>query len=199
VAGPKRPSDEEILDAFERGDAASSGQLFDRLIDTVDATIYRVMGRRESDHEDLIQTSFEQIILSLAKGRFARACSLSSWASSVASHVALNALRSRIRERRVVDRSDGAEVAREMVRGSHDIERESGVREQMRRLRAALAEMDPAKAQTVLLHEGMGYELSEIAVLTGVSIAAAQSRLVRGRKELQSKLLSAETSRGEGP
>lgn len=199
MAGPKRPSDEEILDAFERGDAASSGQLFDRLIDTVDATIYRVMGRRESDHEDLIQTSFEQIIMSLAKGRFARACSLSSWASSVASHVALNALRSRIRERRVVDRSDGAEMAREMVRGSHDIERESGVREQMRRLRAALAEMDPAKAQTVLLHEGMGYELSEIAVLTGVSIAAAQSRLVRGRKELHAKLSSAETSRGEGP
>jgi RNA polymerase sigma-70 factor (ECF subfamily) len=58
--------------------------------------------------------------------------------------------------------------------------------------------MDPAKAQTVLLHEGMGYELSEIAVLTGVSIAAAQSRLVRGRKELQAKLTSAETSRGEG-
>jgi DNA-directed RNA polymerase specialized sigma24 family protein len=33
-----------------------------------------------------------------------------------------------------------------------------------------------------------GYELAEIAVLTGASVSAVQSRLVRGRKELHKKL-----------
>jgi DNA-directed RNA polymerase specialized sigma24 family protein len=34
----------------------------------------------------------------------------------------------------------------------------------------------------------MGHPLAEIAQLTGSSIAAAQSRLVRGRKELMRRL-----------
>ena len=48
--------------------------------------------------------------------------------------------------------------------------------------------MASEKAETVLLHDVFGYELAEIAVLTGASVSAVQSRLVRGRKELHKKL-----------
>jgi RNA polymerase sigma-70 factor (ECF subfamily) len=44
--------------------------------------------------------------------------------------------------------------------------------------------MKPEHAETLVLHDALGHELSEIAVLMGVSVAAAQSRLIRGRKEL---------------
>jgi DNA-directed RNA polymerase specialized sigma24 family protein len=40
----------------------------------------------------------------------------------------------------------------------------------------------------MLLHDMLGKELSEIAVLMDISVAAAQSRLVRGRKELEQRL-----------
>jgi RNA polymerase sigma-70 factor (ECF subfamily) len=48
--------------------------------------------------------------------------------------------------------------------------------------------MTPERAETLLLHDMLGKELSEIAVLTGVSVAAAQSRLVRGRNELLERM-----------
>jgi DNA-directed RNA polymerase specialized sigma24 family protein len=34
----------------------------------------------------------------------------------------------------------------------------------------------------------LGHELAEVAVLTGASLSAAQSRLVRGRRELLERL-----------
>jgi len=70
----------------------------------VDHTLFRVFGRREVDHDDLVQTVFEQIVVTLSRRSYARACNLKTWASSIASHVGFNALRSRRRERRVLDR-----------------------------------------------------------------------------------------------
>jgi RNA polymerase sigma-70 factor (ECF subfamily) len=140
------------------------------------------------DHEDLMQASFEQIIKTLATRRFARACSLKTWAASVATNVGLNALRSRRRERRIVDRGDSAEAAAATHANHENPERDAALRREVDELRLHLAQMSADRAETLLLHEVLGYDLAEIAALTGVSIAAAQSRLVRGRKELLGRL-----------
>jgi len=58
----------------------------------------------------------------------------------------------------------------------------------MQRVRQHLAEIHPDKAWTFLLHEVCGYDLREIATITGASIAAAQTRLVRGRCELHERI-----------
>jgi RNA polymerase sigma-70 factor (ECF subfamily) len=50
----------------------------------------------------------------------------------------------------------------------------------------------PERAEAVLLHDVLGHELTEIAQMTGVSVAAAQSRLVRGRKDVVNRMRSAE-------
>jgi RNA polymerase sigma-70 factor (ECF subfamily) len=73
-----------------------------------------------------------------------------------------------------------------------DVEREASIREALASVRFHLAEMNEARATTMFLHDVMGHELAEIAVLTGVSVAAAQSRLVRGRKELRQRIESGE-------
>jgi RNA polymerase sigma-70 factor (ECF subfamily) len=191
-------SDSELIDAFERGEGHACETLYDRLIGVVEGTLWRVLGRRDQSHDDLVQASFEQIVVTLAKRRFARACSLSSWAASVTSHVAFNTLRARTRERRVLDPArDGDHEARTHG-GSFDVEREAGVREALTRVRWHLADMDPNRATTVFLHDALGHELAEIAVLTGVSVAAAQSRLVRARKELHRRLAEDAAARREG-
>jgi RNA polymerase sigma-70 factor (ECF subfamily) len=190
-AAPAAPavSDRELVEAVAKGDAKVAAELYDRLAPTVDRTIYRIFGRREVDHEDLVQSAFEHIVATLAKERFAGACSLTTWASTLATHVGLNALRARRRERKVLDRSEPADATPITSRATTgDAERALGSRFELERLRRALVAMDPAKAETVFLHDALGHELAEIAVMMNVSVAAAQSRLVRGRKELAQRL-----------
>ena len=71
------------------------------------------------------------------------------------------------------------------------------MRRRMENLRAALAVTKRERAEAVLLHDVLGHELTEIARMTGASIAATQSRLVRGRKDVVNWMTSAELQ-GEG-
>ncbi len=184
-------SDDEICAALQRGDGTVAAKLYDHLIGPVERAIVRVFGRREVDHDDLVQSSFEQIVATLAKRRFARACSLATWASAIATHVSLNALRSRQRERRVLagmDNDVGADASAAPV----DAERRLGARSEVARVRRVLLAMRPDRAEAVWLHDVLGHELAEIAAILGISVAAAQSRLVRGRHELLETLKSDE-------
>mgnify|MGYP001355204865 CR=1 FL=1 len=61
-------------------------------------------------------------------------------------------------------------------------------RSTLRRVREHLDAIDPVKAWTMLLHDVGGYDLKEIADITGASVSAAQTRLVRGRAELQRRI-----------
>lgn len=180
------PTDEAVIEAVQRGDHQVAGLLYDRLYGVVDHTLFRVFGRREIDHDDLVQTVFEQIVVTLSRRSYARACNLKTWASSIASHVGFNALRSRRRERRVLDRDvtlDGTAVPMRI-----DVEGMTSARVELHRVRRHLLSMKPDQSQTVFLHDVLGHELAEIALMMQVSVAAAQSRLVRGRRELYRRI-----------
>jgi RNA polymerase sigma-70 factor (ECF subfamily) len=182
-----RLDDEGLIDAVLRGDTRHAGELHDRLIPAIEPALYRVLGRREHDHDDLVQATFEQIVLTLVRGRFARGCSLSTWASAVAAHVAFNALRARKRARRVFDPVESVIDAAEtgMI---GDAERDISVREQIRAAQAHLTAMTPGRAMVLVLHDVLGHELAEIATILDVSISAAQSRLVRARRDFQKRV-----------
>lgn len=179
-------SDEDVIAGVLRGDEAVANELYDRLAQTVEHTLFRVLGRREADHEDLIQSVFEQVVKTLRTRRFAGACSLKTWASSVATNVGLNALRSRRRERSVFERYHTE--AETDARAKDDPERELGTRRELDEVRHALANLNPGRAEAVFLHDVLGHDLAEISALTNTTIAAAQSRLVRGRRDLMEAL-----------
>jgi RNA polymerase sigma-70 factor, ECF subfamily len=186
ATGALPTSDAELIDAVRRGDSRVASELYDRLIHVVDRTLYRILGRRTPDRRDLIQATFEQIVHTLSTGRFAGACSLETWASVLAAHVGMNALRSSRREAQVIERP--VDPYHPAVVARTDVERELDARSQLARVRRHLAEMTPTQATTLFLHDGLGHNLSEIALITGVSISAAQSRLVRGRRELNRRM-----------
>lgn len=148
---PSAIRDDELVEALRRGDSEKAASLYDRLIPVVDGALVRVLGRREQDHNDLVQSVFEQIIVALIKGKYHGACGLVGWASAVSCNVALNALRSRVRERKWVDRSRDAEAEGHRAGAPVDLERQVEARSQLLRLRGELAAMSQARATAVLL------------------------------------------------
>ncbi len=186
---PATPTDAELITAVIAGDHRVAAQVYDRLVNVIDRSLYRVFGRREADHDDLVQASFEQVILTLTRGSYAGNCSLKTWAARISVNVGLNALRSRRRERKVLDHS--VEFPDESP-ADVDVEKRSDARAVLDVVMQQLSEMNPRRAHAVFLHDIQGYDLSEVAVMTEVSITAAQSRLVRGRKELLKRLDSFE-------
>jgi RNA polymerase sigma-70 factor (ECF subfamily) len=199
-AAPSQPpayTDTELFEGIATGDERIARELYRRLLPSVEAALYRVLGRREHDHEDLVQSSFEQIIITLAQRRYAQACSLNTWASTIAAHIALKSLRSRYRQRNVFDARIGADELAEFASGGEDVERTVGDRRELERLRQRLSELPAAQAEAVVLHDVMGHPLAEIATITGASVAAAQSRLVRGRKELMARMAADQDNQGD--
>jgi RNA polymerase sigma-70 factor, ECF subfamily len=178
-------TDLELLSALAAQDPRAGVALYDRLIRIVEWTILRVVGQRGPDHEDLVQGAFEQIVASLYRRRYAHECSLTSWASAISCHIALNALRTRRRQRLLGTEhlhGDLEPAARA------DLESQLAARQVLERIRTELARMNRTRAEVLVLHEVNGLELAEIAHVLGISVAAAQSRLTRGRRELIERL-----------
>lgn len=180
-----KPDDAAILEAWER-DLPEFGLLFyDHVFAVIDATLCRVMGGRVVEHEDLVQNVFEQILLSLARKKFQRACSLKSWAAAIATRVGLNAIRSRKTRRKYFSQDD--ETIERVGPGPSPVDG-AHHRRLLLEVRKELSQLSPQRAEALVLHDVLGHELAEIAAMTGVTVAAAQSRLVRGRKELHRRL-----------
>jgi RNA polymerase sigma-70 factor, ECF subfamily len=173
------PSDEALLQGIVGGDDRVAVHLHARLTQVIHWALRRVLGPRHPDHDDLVQATFEQVVTSIQRGSYHRECALNTWATAIASRLALNALRSRRRERLALD-----VAACHAVLSKDNPEGELDARAEIRRLRGVLSEIRPSYAEAVLQHDILGHSLSDVAQSSGVSLAAAQSRLVRGRREV---------------
>jgi len=150
-------SDEELIAGIVQGDDRIALELYHRLLPVVERSLLRVFGRRETDHEDLVQTSFEQIVMTLSKQRYAGACSLKTWASTIAGNVALKALRSRIRRRKVLAPTLEPEAIEERHSLAPNAEQSASMRQDLERVRAELAQLAQPKAEALLLHDVLGH------------------------------------------
>ncbi len=175
--------DAEILAAVRRGDPRAATALYHRARGQIERTLVRLLGRCDREHEDLLQLALIGLVDSIS--RFRGDCSLDTWTSRVTAHVVWKQLRQRTSERRVFDAEASTESAMD---AAPDTERNVGARSLARRVRAHLDAMDPLKAWTVVLHDVCGHDLREIAEITECSVAAAQTRLSRGRIDLQERL-----------
>ena len=187
------PTDEQLVEAVRRGDHRVAGLLYDRVVGSVERALFRVLGRREPDHDDLVQAVFEQIVLTLTRRSYVQACSLKTWASSIAGHVALNTIRRRRVERKILDRR--AVVDPQSVRARGDVEATAAARIELDRVRHKLATLPIEQSQTLLLHDILGHRLAEIAVMMNVPVVTAQTRLSRGRRRLLHRLEEKPTAR----
>jgi RNA polymerase sigma factor (sigma-70 family) len=190
------PSDAELLRLAAEGNADSANLLCRRLLPVVERTLLRVLGKREQDHDDLVQLSFEQLVRTFAQERFAGHCSLTTWACTIAARVGLAELRKRHRQRRVlVESSPDAEHGRELSRAW---ERRSAAYDEVDLVRRALASINAKRAWVLYLHDVEGRKLTEVAALMSVSVSSAQSRLVRGRRQFMDAYAKLRASADDG-
>jgi RNA polymerase sigma-70 factor, ECF subfamily len=175
--------DHALIAGARSGDSAIASALCNRLWPQVDRTIRKLLGRRDTDHEDLSQLALFEIVRTI--DRYRGDCSLDTWAQTVTAHVVFKYIRRRRTERRIfADALAEEDMPAAPVAG----ERRSLTRDILARVANHLEKMNEGRAWTFVMHELMGYELKEIAEMTNVSLAAAQSRLARGRRDLHQRV-----------
>ena len=179
------PAQAEVLRSAVAGEPWAHAALYDALYPIVARALHKIL-RENTDYEDLVQTSFELIVRTLQKPTAHEIQNLASLSSAIAARVALDSLRSRIRERKIFDRDEEAARAAENVPGMR-LERQLDLRRDLVWLQRTLAGMNPKQAETVLLHDVLGHDMWEVAELTSASHATAQKRLSRGHLLLKNR------------
>jgi RNA polymerase sigma-70 factor (ECF subfamily) len=178
--------DSELLAALRAGDTAAAAALHDRVRPQVDRTVRRLLGPGDFDGEDVAQQAMIELVSTI--DRYRGDCSLDSWTSTITAHAVYKHIRRRKTERRIFGalEGDGFAETRSHSRTGHD----ALVRSVLSRVLGHLNAVDESKAWTFVLHDVCGYDLREIAQITATSVAAAQSRLVRGRREVHERIAS---------
>lgn len=180
---PPRPSldDTELLTAVRSGDRGVAGALYDRARPQIERTINRLLGFCDMDRDDLAQVAALELITTI--DRYRGDCSLDSWIGTITAHVVYKHIRRRKLERQFFSAGPWEEGAHSNPNGHDAVGTDLAAR-----VRSHLQAIDSNKAWTFMLHDVWGYDLKEIAQITGASIAAAQSRLVRGRRDLHDRI-----------
>lgn len=173
--------DTEMLAAVRRGDDSVAAAFHARIRPVVARAVARLLGRQDNDFDDLVQHALIEIMRSLT--RFRGECSLDGWCARIAARAVWNEIRRRKVERRIFEGPLDDDLPHEA-----DVHRVTETRASLERVRTHLAAIDPDRAWTFMLHDVWGYDLQEIAEITNVSVAAAQSRLSRGRRELHARI-----------
>jgi RNA polymerase sigma-70 factor (ECF subfamily) len=185
-ASPARSLDDaELLTALIHGDDSAATELHDRLHPRILATVRRLLGPADRDVDDCVQNAFVELVASI--DRYRGECPLEHWAARIAAFVVYKHIRQRRRERKTM------EPLQEL--GAEPADRASPVRrlvmrDLFARVRAKLSGLDEDKTYAFLLHDVLGFDVAEVAEITGVSVAAAQKRLFRGRREVHAQLMA---------
>jgi RNA polymerase sigma factor (sigma-70 family) len=164
-----------------------------RLAPAIAASLRRVVGGDDPEYEDMYQTALERVFRTLGESNFRGECTTAGWAYVIARNVAVDALRARTRERGFLSLDDAFVETLPQASGDFGPERLAEARQELSRLREALAGLRPANAIVVYMHDIVGHDLAEISKRLRITTAAAQSRLVRGRRDVVGSLQSRES------
>ncbi len=178
-ATPSREDDDALIADVVAGKPERAAAFCQRVWRTVDRTVRRLLGHDDSEYDDLVQLAIVELIRSV--GSFRGEGSLDAWVSAVTAHVVYRFIR-----RRSIDRYVPIEaVPPDALHSPRPVGEESvAQRETLARIVGHLDELGEKLAWTFVLHEVLGYRLRDVARIMGGSEAAAQSRLVRGRRRL---------------
>ena len=174
--------DSALIAAVKAHDPGAPRAFYDRVRPIVDRTLTRLLGKRDHEYEDVAQRVLAVIVETL--DRFRGECPFDAWISILSARTAYRTIRRRRVERQLLVDMPPEESGPFVAGPSGAV----AARQALERIRAELLRMEPTRAWAFVLHDVHGYDLKEISQITGSSLSAAQSRLVRGRKELHERI-----------
>ncbi|MEO7362537.1 MAG: RNA polymerase sigma factor [Gemmatimonadaceae bacterium] len=176
-------TDAELVTRTRSGDTDAFSQLVARYYDACWRFAYHMLGER-ADAEDVIQETFLRAYLALA--RYDERDQFRGWLFRILTNQCRNALTSRGRRGR---RFIQDEVAIESAPAPPDGP-PSGIHDLA--LTKALAQLDSAQREALLLKYAEGLEYTEMSAMTGVGESALKMRVKRGSERLRGLLLAQE-------
>ena len=177
--------DEELMLAYQRGDAGA----FDTLYGRHKGRLYRFMLRSVKNGgvtDEQYQDVWMRVIESRA--RYEPTAKFKTWLYTIAHNRMMDHFR-RHSLRVVESTADAAEMA-ESVADASGAQPENLVeaRADLRRLAEAIAALPPVQREAFLLHQESGMTVPEIAEATGTPVEAAKSRLRYALQKLREAL-----------
>lgn len=175
---PKK-DDRDLLASIEAREPGAAAALHRRAQRVIAQTVNRLLGKGDPEAEDLAQLAFIELLRTIAN--FGESGTLDAWVRVVSSRVVYKHIKRRQLERRlgVVPIETSRATARDFM-----------MRDALKRVRRHLSRLDANRTFTFLLHDVYGYDMREVAHMTGVSVAAARTRLARGRREVRKRIFS---------
>jgi len=182
-------SDDKLLVDAQSGDQQAFVELCRRHSPMVKKRSFLIV-RNQEDAEDALQDTLLRAYRHI--GAFRRNCKFSTWLTSIGTNTALMILRKRKTRKEgntdVLNDGSGAWEATEFVDLSLNPERLRSRRQIILVMRQEIEKLRPTLRSMIEQHYGAECSLEDSARALDISVGAAKSRLMRGRKTLRSYL-----------
>jgi RNA polymerase sigma-70 factor (ECF subfamily) len=179
-------TDAELVRQIQSGEQQAFATFYDRFAPGLFSMIYAIM-HDQKESEDVLQEAFVQMWKRAATYDATRS-SLFTWAVMISRHKAIDRLRSRQRQSRLVD--DVANPVDELA-ASAPAERADNVlarRDERERVRAAMAQLGDVQREAIDLAFFAGLTQTQIAEKLGAPLGTVKARIRRGLLALRAVL-----------
>lgn len=180
---PESVSDQVLIGRARAGDEGAFRDLVERYEPRVAATVVGMLGAGD-EAEDVGQEVFIRLYRSL--DRFRGESSLGTYLTRIAINLSLTALKKR--KRRISRFVSQDETERGLPEASWDPRGELERKDDIRRVREAVARLAPNHRAVVVLRMIDGYSTREAAEILGVPAGTVMSRLARAMERLEKEM-----------
>jgi RNA polymerase sigma-70 factor, ECF subfamily len=194
--GDSHASEDDLITAAQSGDQDAFVELCGRNCSIVKNKILRIV-QNQDDAEDVLQDTLLRAYTHLTS--FRRSCKFSTWLTTIGVNSALMIMRKRKTRRETYSSMCSSDTG--TVEPQEPVDRSPGPegiylkQQTVILVRREVEKLHPSLRSVVNHYYGSDCSLEEAAKAQGISLAAAKSRLLRGRVRLRSSLARYRTSK----
>ena len=183
---PKSPSDEDLIERFQKGDFYAFDLIVQRYKNQLQNFIYRFVGSQE-EAEDIVQETFLRVYRK--RKAYKRIAKFSTWIYTIAGNLARTELRRRKR-RKLFSVTDMGyedrdyEISDEAYNPENHVD--GLIQEEI--IQKEINDLSPKFREVIILRDVQELSYEEISKIIKVPIGTVKSRVNRGRLKLQSRL-----------